>query len=226
MTTQEEIEQRRRAFTRLLKLYDIQADELAKRANISAATIHAYILGDIDSLNRQIESAIAKALRLSETDIYDRREPAIVDPIYVPVVGQVQAGAWMESSDYESIETIPMTPDPRFQALRHFALKVLGPSMNQIIPSGGYALCVDTTNNSLTPANGQVVVAQRQREKLEEKTLKQVRIGDDGTITLCPRSDDPRFQQEIHLQDLPDQDSAGTITDIVALVVGRYRSLI
>ncbi len=226
MIKQDEIEPRRRAFIHLLKAHGIDADELAKRANIPASTIHKYVIGETDTLNTAVESAVAKALGVSKTELFIGQEPAIVEPIYVPVLGLVQAGAWMESSDYESVETIPMAPDPRFTGLKQFAFKVHGPSMNQIVRSGDYVLCVDWQPNNFTPIDGQIVIARRERDNLLETTLKQIEIGDDSTIILRPRSDDTRFQQPIRLKGKHEEGSEGIKTKISALVVGRYQSLI
>jgi len=225
MTKRDEIEQRRGAFNQLLKTRDIKVAELARRSKVPASTIYSFTRGDTDSMTGVNESAIAAALGLNKDDLYDGGEAKIIEPTYVRVIGQVQAGAWMETSDFESEETIPMAPEPRFSGRRQFALKVQGPSMNLIIPGGDYVLCVDWSDTGLVPTHGQIVVVRRQRGQLIETTLKQIEINGDGVPILMPRSDDPRFQDPVRLVDGHQDGAEDVEVAIAALVVGRYQAL-
>jgi len=156
--------------------------------------------------------------------------PADIDDIVTlaikmaPVIGTVAAGAWVEYDGLESddAEEVPFIPG-RYAALEQAAYRVQGPSMNRLrILDGDYVIAVPYWMARQSLADGDVVVIERRRGQLLERTCKQIVVRPD-VVELWPRSTDIRYQTPIvvplsHDMEEPD----GTTIEVVGLVVGRF----
>jgi SOS-response transcriptional repressor LexA len=156
--------------------------------------------------------------------------PADIDDIVTlaikmaPVIGTVAAGAWVEYDGLESddAEEVPFIPG-RYAALEQAAYRVQGPSMNRLrILDGDYVIAVPYWLARQSLADGDVVVIERRRGQLLERTCKQIVVRPD-VVELWPRSTDIRYQTPIivplsHDMEEPD----GTTIEVVGLVVGRF----
>lgn len=138
----------------------------------------------------------------------------------VPVVGEAAAGTWLEHDRLfeDDVPHVPAVPD-RFPSLRQFAYRVRGPSMDkERLFDGDYAICVDFWEARRRPQQKDIVIVERKRGQLVERTCKQIDIVG-GVVLLAPRSSDPRFQEPIRWTD---GKGDGEDVEIVGLVIGRY----
>jgi SOS-response transcriptional repressor LexA len=124
--------------------------------------------------------------------------PAEIKIAGLPILGNIQAGHWLETSfvdgDMEP-ELLPVARDARFPRARQYALRVVGDSMNLDYPDGSYVTCVDFAESGLAAVEGMTVHVERLRAggQLVEITLKLIgRQG--GQLVLMPRSSNPFWQ--------------------------------
>lgn len=143
----------------------------------------------------------------------------------IAVVGEVQAGEWREALEWDESrhELLFMHEDERFKGIPRFALKVAGPSMNQIYPEGSLVVCVRFMELDRDPQDGEkVIVYQRDKQGLFEATIKQYVEDESGQIYLWPRSNHPDYQAPVKFT-RPDETEDGDDVKIHALVVASIR---
>lgn len=124
----------------------------------------------------------------------------------LPLIGEVQAGAWKEAAMYEAERQEPiLTPASDIvSGARQFWLRIVGDSVNKIIPDGGHALCISTfdwardSEDLFRRANGKLVVVERERAGMHELTIKRL-VVDGDAAELHSVSDNPRHQGAISL---------------------------
>lgn len=139
----------------------------------------------------------------------------------IPVVGEVEAGAWRETvarEAYEIDEYLALDV-LGYESARLKALKVVGPSMNKLYPPGRYVVIADPADAGVR--DGDHVVVERRKGSMTEITLKEFVREDDGRIALWPRSDHPDFQEPIYMQSREETDQDGA--SIIGIVVADYR---
>lgn len=120
----------------------------------------------------------------------------------VPMVGRIQAGLWQSGDMFAQegySEFISITPDDRYPGIKRWAFRVQGDSMDLLYPSGTIVVAVSYCDIARLPKTGDKVIAIRQENGLEEATLKEIEIRDDGRVVLWPRSTNPDFSQAIVL---------------------------
>jgi SOS-response transcriptional repressor LexA len=151
---------------------------------------------------------------------------AAPEPILVPVRGNTACGVWAENGRFQDQEypPIPVVPT-KYKGTEQFAFRVIGMCMDKLrIFDGDFVVCVPFWVARSNPVEGDVVVIERRRGQVTERTCKQVTIVD-GRIEFWPRSLDPEFQPVI----IPDQnepfDESGAVVEIVGLVIGRYAAI-
>ncbi|PCJ69310.1 MAG: hypothetical protein COA62_11870 [Rhodobiaceae bacterium] len=146
----------------------------------------------------------------------------LIEPYHLPVVGVLQAGAWMERVDPEKAGTVPVTLDQRYAKRHQYALKVQGQSMNQLVQHGDYVHCVDWKEVAWELEHEMIIVIQRCWQGLTETTLKQVEADENGDVILLSRSDDDQYRAPITVRNglILNDDCEVTIQ---ALVVGHYQ---
>lgn len=142
----------------------------------------------------------------------------------IPVRGSTAAGRWLEFDDTEQDCLSPIyAVAGRFPMEDQFAFKVSGPSMDKArIFDGDYVVCVPYWIARAAPTPGDLVVVERRRGTMFERTLKELQMTE-TEFELWPRSTDARFQQPIRIKrnhDLAEAD--GTTVEIVALVIASY----
>ena len=139
----------------------------------------------------------------------------------IPVVGDVQAGVWLEAvarETYEVEEYLPIDV-AGYESARLKAMRVVGPSMNRLYPPGRFVVLAEPAEAGIR--NGDHVVVERRRGSLTEITLKEYVEEDDGRIALWPRSDHPDFQEPFYLRARDEADQDGV--SIIGVVVADYR---
>lgn len=139
----------------------------------------------------------------------------------MPVVGQVQASAWLEiDGDEEPTEHIPVTENPSFRRARQFALKVIGTSMNKLVQPGEYVVVASWPDLGTELRDGELVVVRRERAMTYEVTLKRAKWNGKGW-ELWPESTDPRYQEPVRMDD----GGRDVEVQIVGKVIGRYSDM-
>lgn len=116
----------------------------------------------------------------------------------LPLLGNIQAGAWVEAVEAPEgagVEMVQVVRDPRFPHARQYALKVVGDSMDLDYPDGSVVTCVSFADSGLALTEGMIVHVERHQAggQLVETTLKQVQRRN-GKIHLVPRSSNPRHR--------------------------------
>ncbi|MGE0289296.1 MAG: LexA family protein [Bradyrhizobium sp.] len=122
----------------------------------------------------------------------------------VKISGKVQAGYWAEpDEEYEEArkwETIPFMP--QYQGVRKFAVRVVGPSMNAIMPEGTLLVCAHLYDLQEEPISGKRYIVRMTRpDGYIENTVKELVIDSAGKPWLWPRSHHPEHQQPMSLDD-------------------------
>jgi SOS-response transcriptional repressor LexA len=149
-----------------------------------------------------------------------RKKAGLSTPLHqLDVLGEVAAGVWLESeaTHLQDYEPIPVAEDPRYKGRRQFALKVLGESMNKIIPAGSFVICVAADGRA--PQHDDIVVVHRRWRGLFQATLKRYRIVN-GRPDLYPESNHPDFQKPLSAEA-----DEGETSEVHAFVIGVYNSL-
>lgn len=144
----------------------------------------------------------------------------------LPILGNIQAGAWLEID--ESVQTEPVfftaVADRRYPHAPQWLREVRGDSMNArgIVP-GDLAHLVDLMAAGINLNTGMVVEVTRSRNGGSEReiTLKEVEISDTG-ISLWPRSTNPRWKEPIVLDDGQSGEIEVQITGLLIQAIKRF----
>jgi SOS-response transcriptional repressor LexA len=156
-------------------------------------------------------------------------QPAIdtLEVNFVAVRGKAQAGIWMEFDEFEGqgLDPVPTVPGA-WRSYEQFAYQVKGPSMNlRGIDDGCFVICVRYSNATGTRRDPDIVVVERRRGGVVERTVKEL-ITTKTETQLWPRSSDARFQSPIVVKkDKPDNQDDGTEIEVVGLVIGVWRPM-
>ena len=150
----------------------------------------------------------------------------------MPVLGEVAAGRWLEVEqdiDESRYEAAPITPDPRWRREAQYGLVVRGTSLNRYADDGDTLHCLDISASGRLPTNGDLVIVEKIRDggQLRERTAKAYHEGEDQLIELRAYSDDPRWDEPIHV---PHRVYSyvlekGLRVEIVAVVLGAYKPM-
>ena len=153
--------------------------------------------------------------------------PAGPEVTTLPLIGPIQAGAWLEVDDSGQTppERVPALLDRRYPHARQWLRSVQGDSMNlKGIEDGDLAHIVDFIGAGLALANEQIVEVSRFRfgGALREVTLKQVEILPGGRILLWPRSSNPAWKDPLDLGDGSEQDIEVQVTGLLVMAIKRF----
>lgn len=122
----------------------------------------------------------------------------------VTVTGDLQAGAWRESSDWPEDDQYEV-PAPLGQDWADFPIHarlVTGPSMNRVYPEGTVVYIAPIDALGRMPKNGERVAVRRvDAAGNYESTLKEYVVAEDGRKWLYPRSYDPEHQAPLQYAD-------------------------
>lgn len=138
--------------------------------------------------------------------------------VTMKVVGEVAAGVWLdtEADEFEE-EEVELPEDPRFASHEQFVLRVRGTSINKKAPNGALVRCLRLYAAPREPADGDWVVARRQRGRTFETTVKEFRLGQAGP-QLWPSSTDPKWQEPVPLMHETDGDDSISV-EVIAFVI-------
>lgn len=202
--------------------YDTGAD--AARAMGIAPATYAQHENGTRGLRRDSASKYARFFHCAPEWLLYGRGDADPQPVIrrvdrmVPVIGAIQAGAWVEvgeDPDMEEVQHVPVYM-AGFEGASLFALRVRGNSMDQYYSDGTMVIVCPAAEIGVR--EGDHVVVRRNRANLCETTLKEV-VKQRGGIWLHPRSSDPDHQRPIQLKNAPDADDG---MEIIGVVVSSY----
>lgn len=202
------------------------AADAARYFNWNVVTFRSHENGT-RPLSRKAALQYASGLRVSAGwllygEAEQKQTPA---PVSVPVRGTTACGLWAENGRFTEEEFPPVPAVPTvYSNVEQFAFKVEGNCMDKLrIVDGDFVVCVPYWTARSSPGFGDIVVVERRRGHLTERTCKQIEIAADR-VELCPRSSDARYGSIVLKPDLsPVED--GVEVEIVGLVIGRYAPL-
>lgn len=197
----------------------MSVEDLAVKAGMAPSTVRAHENGQ-NGIRLPAARKYARALSTTPEWIMFEAggsEAAANDAMpaarLVPILGQVQAGAYLEiPEDPEPQGFVPFY-DPRYARATVYALRVVGRSMDQHYPEGATVYVVPAAEAGVR--EGDHVVVRRERAGLHETTLKEIFLHE-GKMALRPRSSDPAHQEVLVA------DSTAAWPEIIAVVVGSY----
>lgn len=132
-------------------------------------------------------------------------------PVYIKVVGAVEAGAFREQCEWpehQQYEVRALQTD--YPELQRFGLVVVGYSMDKLFAPGVVLDCLRlpfSGESPIVPTPGQIVIAQHNRGDLCEMTCKRLGRDPDGQWFLMPESTRPEHQERIPIGS-PDENYA------------------
>lgn len=157
-----------------------------------------------------------------------RQRVAAIETKPVNVIGDVQAGVfktaveWPKGMQFE----VKVPLEPPFDRIDTFGLRVLGPSMDQVFPSGSIIICalLHDMGRLFEIQSGRYVVVMRRSAATDEveASVKQFIRDEQGVAWLWPRSSHPEFQTPVRVEDLASSDDNDEVT-VWALVIAEYR---
>lgn len=159
------------------KVTNARADTVIKLAQ-ALNTTTGFLTGEMD-------------LRINPRDLNS-------DMITARVVGVAQAGAFMDIDaavvgEHFDPEWVPTIRDPRFPDIEPIAFEVVGDSVDRVCRDGGHAICVPFDQTGLRLRPNMWVIAERRRDSLVERTVKQVKVVNGG-YQLHPDSTNKKHQ--------------------------------
>lgn len=141
----------------------------------------------------------------------------------LPVLGEVQAGAWKEAVMTETGERIATPQAEIIPGATQYWLRISGDSVNRVIPDGGHAHCVSVfdwardAEDLYRRANGKLVVVERKRAGLHELTIKRLHV-EDGRAELHPVSTNSAHSSPIKLAE-NDSDEVQIIAVVTRAII-------
>ena len=184
----------------------ISQAKLADAAGVTQPTVWEWENG-VSSPQRSRVTTIANALKTTP-DYLERggtRSGGTFEELTqkVPIIGSVQAGAWMEAYQLPEGEWSYMTlpTDTRFPGISLVGFRNVGSSMNRKFADGAILVCVRYLDIEQEPQAGHYVIVEREdRSGRVEATCKLLKLDEHGKPWLWPDSTDPRYQQPISLK--------------------------
>jgi SOS-response transcriptional repressor LexA len=218
-----------RAFlTEALRVSGLKPYALAKRAGVAPTTITrplndpAFPFTPKAATLQKIATAAGVAVPTALATMAALRP----ETTELPLIGPVQAGAWLLIDDTAQDEPTFLTAalDRRYPHARQWLREVRGDSMNarQIFP-GDLVHIVDLGEAGINLNSGMIVEVTRCRDggSLREITLKEVEVTETG-LTLWPRSTNPRWTEAVQLDDGNAGDVEVQITGLLLAAIRRF----
>lgn len=196
--------------------------QLSLKAGLGETAIRDLFQGRSGSARIETGEKIAAALGCTLRDLLaPPHEHTQRNVVPLPIIGAVEAGVWKEAIEWprSDWQYEPVPDDPRFAGYTRFGLQVRGRSMNQLYRDGDFVVCVPMIELQEKPEPGRRYVVYRIDSNGNiEATLKEYFIDPDGKAWLVPKSDDPRYQGAIELDNGETED-----IQIYARVTGYWR---
>lgn len=181
------------------------AAEAARALGVKDQTYYAHENGS-SGLRAEVAEKYARKFKVSlEWLLTEKGEispngvvPHEIGIAGLPLLGNIQAGHWLETTfadEGAEREMLPVARDLRFPHAKQYALRVVGDSMDLDFPDGSVVTCVDFAESGLALTEGMTIHVERQRGggQLVEITLKFVERRR-GEFVLVPRSSNTKYQ--------------------------------
>lgn len=193
----------------------ITQEELAKVVGLQRSAIAKYELGIVDNMKQTTIKIMADYFNVKPSYLmgFEEEQPVNIlkDLLYIPLVGKVRAGEpILAEENIEDNLVISRSMYNLHSSEGLFFLKVVGDSMNNVVPEGGYVLI----RQQDYAENGDIVVAVVNGDN--EATLKRFKDLDNGFIMLEPDSNYEEYKPIIiNLRD--------TEIKILGKVIGDFK---
>ena len=170
----------------------ITLEKLAELTGLSVSYISRLEKGG-RNLSLKNMNKIARALGGNAPDLL----PVASTNHRIRLAGEVQAGKWLSHEQAEIEPEFFDIPLPEaYAALRPFALRVMGPSMNLVYPEGTILICCHLAELQEEPIHGKkYIIEDVDQADGIETTVKELVIDEAGRPWAWPRSTHPEFQQ-------------------------------
>jgi hypothetical protein len=174
-------------------------------------------------------AGIANALNMDVSDFAIAGTGGRTGPVYINVVGAVEAGTWREQCEWPEDQQYEVRAlQSEYPELGRFGLIVVGYSMDKLFAPGVVLDCLRlpfSGESPIVPTPGQIVIAQHIRGGLCETTCKRLGREVNGQWFLQPESTKPEHQEKI-LIGAPDADFATddgiSIVGIVSAAIQQF----
>jgi SOS-response transcriptional repressor LexA len=187
---------------RLRKDAGLSMEALATLCDTTQQTIHKLETGAMRMSDVWIEK-ISKALKIHPANLFmdfdngfDVAPASDARTIAIPVIGEVQAGAWTEALQFEEeaqdFAPVDQALLDKWNFKNLYGLRVVGDSMNKVFQEGGIVFIASAYEADIN--SGDYVVVQRIRGSDYEATVKRMVIDEDAKVAyLQPESTNPKY---------------------------------
>ena len=188
--------------------------------------VHDVVVLKKNSVTGENLKKLAVALDCDVEYLLSRQDVAkatssVYSPGVVSVRGEVAAGLWIDSgldgAETFTLRPSPFPPDGRYPTAAQFDLVVRGTSIDRFAREGQILRCVTLDGYRRDLADNQLVIAERFRGDLRERTAKRWKTSK-GRLELWPDSDDPRWQEPL-IVDPETGDADGDLVKIFGVVL-------
>jgi transcriptional regulator with XRE-family HTH domain len=219
---------------RLLDESGMSASAASKKAGLPRDAISDILKGKSAHPRADTIAKIARAFEVDPGAILTGqvRRPAEsrlgAEQIELPIRFDVAAGLWKEVEDFHN-QLEPMTSSvpqaPAFNQFPQWLERVVGDSMDRLVPPGSLIHVVDAIAMEYQPREDDLVVVERTRAQgsLIERSLKQVTTTAEG-LELWPRSHNKRWDKPLTLSAGDGLDDE--VVQVVGLVIRAYMSFV
>lgn len=212
-------EKRRDALRSFIRENELEIAKWAKDSHVSANSIYNFLGGRSDSLSI---TAYGKLARTANAPMWrlTGEHPEPPSPTSIYVVGAVEAGVFVEATEWDENQWYPIdVPVPERFRRKAKALEVRGQSMSQVYTEGSVVIYIEVADFRAPKSGDRVIVYRRMKTGEVEATVKEY-IEQDGGAWLWPRSHHPDHQQPIKVD--ADTDGVETV-EIHGIVIGSYK---
>ena len=174
------------------KLRDITQAELAEKMGTTQQTIQRYETNQVNiRMDKMIEMSeilnVSLAYLLGMSSSPELTE--VSDMVPVPLLGSIAAGTPIEMINIDETYDIPADIHDRYP--QAFLLKVVGDSMNRVLPNGCYALVDPEKKSPVVDGTAYAVCVNGY-----DATIKHIKQLENG-VELIPDSIDPTYRPQV-----------------------------
>lgn len=195
--------------TRIMNEKGIDGSALARMIGKEKQSIYAWLHKKTFPSTSSLQSLV-DALGVTTDDLLVKQEKGASDFIDVPLFGTIAAGTPIEMIAVE--DTFPVPAKVHEKHPDAFLLKVVGESMNKILPNGCYAL-VDPCED--VEVNGQPYAVCVNGYDATVKRVDKLANG----FRLRPDSNDPTYAEKTYNYNEPDTEQITIIGKVVYYVL-------
>lgn len=214
----------------LIKERGTTARAVSRAIGTNDTLIRDILSGKSNNPQAMTMARIAEALGVPLSEFFSGGDPAEFSApsqlAELPMIGPVQAGAWLalDDSGQEEPPLMAAAADRRYPHAKQWLREVRGDSMNaRNIYPGDLVHLVDLISSGVNLNTGMIVEVTRSRAggALREITLKEVEVTDEGLV-LWPRSTNARWKEPVRLDDGQAGDIEVEVTGLLIAKITRF----